>query len=212
MNVGSGPHHINGWREFDISPNIFLSKFRIVKILLDKLKLIDLGQKQDWDKKISWGKANKLPFSNDEIDFIYASHVLEHVYLTEAKDILNHFYYKLKAGGRLRICSPDYDALVNQYCAARKIDPIQAAAKFEHDLLAYGDTRPSKVEMFRSVFGSHVHYWHPTLPVMLSLLKEAGFTNIVIDNFQSGDFPDLNLVENRNLDSFYVTAEKHLAR
>lgn len=57
--------------------------------------------------------ASWLPFENDSIDLIYASHMLEH--FRDTNKILTHWYKKLKKGGVLRLGVPDFESLVRVY-------------------------------------------------------------------------------------------------
>jgi len=142
------------------------------------------------------------------VDFIYASHVLEHLYKAQAGYALAHFYSKLKKGGVLRICSPDYDLFIDEYCSTREIDPIRAAMDLELALLAFPNDRPRLIDKVSAIKSSHIHFWHPTVHVMKSMLEEVGYLNIRIEKFRRGDFPDLEQIENRDDHSFYITAEK----
>ncbi|NVM20706.1 MAG: methyltransferase domain-containing protein [Desulfobacterales bacterium] len=51
----------------------------------------------------------KLPFPDDTIDFIYSCHMLEHVHITEAINMLKDWYRVLKPSGYARLTLPDFE-------------------------------------------------------------------------------------------------------
>jgi len=56
-----------------------------------------------------------LPFDDDSVDLIYASHVFEYFNRQEGEEILKKWYSKLKPGGILRLAVPDFTQMVNLY-------------------------------------------------------------------------------------------------
>jgi predicted SAM-dependent methyltransferase len=56
-----------------------------------------------------------LPFEEESVDLIYASHVFEYFDREDAADVLKKWYGKLKKGGVLRLAVPDFEAYSNLY-------------------------------------------------------------------------------------------------
>ena len=56
-----------------------------------------------------------LPFRDDSVDEIRASHVLEHIPYREALPTVEHWFRVLKPGGIIRIAVPDFDKIVEWY-------------------------------------------------------------------------------------------------
>jgi SAM-dependent methyltransferase len=56
-----------------------------------------------------------LPFENDMVDLIYASHVFEYFDREEGKEILQKWYSKLKPNGIIRLAVPDFEVIANLY-------------------------------------------------------------------------------------------------
>jgi predicted SAM-dependent methyltransferase len=54
-------------------------------------------------------------FKSNSVDFIYASHVLEHISHRETIKVLQEWKRVLKPGGLLRLSVPDFDALLQIY-------------------------------------------------------------------------------------------------
>jgi predicted SAM-dependent methyltransferase len=206
--VGSGPNHVPGWTEIDSSPNVMLSKFPTLKKLLGQLGLLNSHQLTRWDKEIKYGRAHKLPFPDSTVDFIYASHVLEHIHRLDALEVLKHFKTKMKIDAYIRICSPNYDNFIERYIQERGLDALRAYLNLEESLLAHPTQRRRGLEKIRNFQSAHTHFWFPTKASLEGLLLEAGFRDITEDRFQKGNFPDLDLIETRKDNSFFLTARK----
>ena len=58
-----------------------------------------------------------LPFENDSVDIIYASHVIEYFNRTELAEMLDEWKRVLKPGAILRVAVPDFEALAKLYVA-----------------------------------------------------------------------------------------------
>lgn len=121
---------------------------------------------------------------------------------------MRRLYGALKQGGKVRICSPDYEAFVEKLNKNLKKDPLLAAIEFHHDLLSHPLLRPSIKKKLLMRFTGHVHHWYPFSFLIESMLKSVGFKCITFHTFRSGTFPDLEKIENRDKASFYVEAVK----
>lgn len=58
---------------------------------------------------------DKLPYKDDTITEIYASHCLEHFKHTETDRVLKEWFRVLKKGGVLWIAVPDFNAAISYY-------------------------------------------------------------------------------------------------
>lgn len=56
-----------------------------------------------------------LPFEDDSIDLIYASHVFEYFDRQEGEGVLGKWRSKLKPGGMLRLAVPDFQNMARLY-------------------------------------------------------------------------------------------------
>lgn len=113
LNLGCQIHYIEGWVNQDIvgdDPNMK------VDLVCD---------------------ANKLPYENDTVDFIYAGHLVEHYYPDTLGDAIKEWHRVLKPGGTLVIVTPDCGAVFLDY----------AGGKF-----------PSIESVWQQVYGRIYHY------------------------------------------------------
>jgi hypothetical protein len=56
-----------------------------------------------------------LPFDTGTFDAVYHSHIIEHLHPGAARDLTQECFRVLKAGGRLRVATPDLETMVRVY-------------------------------------------------------------------------------------------------
>ncbi len=56
-----------------------------------------------------------LPYDDNKVDLIYASHVIEYFNRNEVKDVLKEWIRVLKPNGKLRIAVPNFESIVKIY-------------------------------------------------------------------------------------------------
>lgn len=207
LNLGSGQKSVKNYVCIDKSPRLLLSKLPLNKSLS---AFLERNYKTPWDKEIKYMDVRKLRFSEQSVSNIYSSHLLEHLYLYEARKLLEDCYRFLKPGGVLRLALPDYHEFILQYVSNQAKDPVEAYFIFESSLLSWPLERQKFLEKLRSnVFGRlHVHKWHPTPFIVKKFLEETGFVNITEYPYCVGTIPDLIAVENRDSGTFYLEATK----
>ena len=93
---------------------------------------------------ISHNLLKGIPFNNNEFDFVYHSHVLEHFKKADGRKLLNECYRVLKPGGILRIVVPDLEQIVRNYLSILEqeissIDLIENRLNYEWIILEMYD-------------------------------------------------------------------------
>lgn len=63
-----------------------------------------------------------LPYPDNSVEEILASHVLEHFSHRQVTEVLLHWIEKLKPGGRLRIAVPDFEKVAKDYLAGLPVN------------------------------------------------------------------------------------------
>jgi predicted SAM-dependent methyltransferase len=142
VNIGCGPKYIEGM--VNVDGNIFRKK----DLWLD----VNLG----------------LPFPNDSLRGLYASHVVEHFKIKSARKLLGEFHRVLKPGGTLRIVVPSLEYAVDAFLA-------QDLARF-----------PEWPEKFTSIGGrfnnfmlcQNQHQLMFDMTFLQELLNEANFSSV----------------------------------
>jgi SAM-dependent methyltransferase len=207
LNLGSGQKSVKSYLCIDKSPRLLLSKLPLVNFLGSTL---EKRYEVSWDNGIKYMDVRKLKFAEFSVSNIYSSHLLEHLYLYEARKLIDDCYRFLKPGGVLRLALPDYHEFISQYASNSAEDPVSAYFEFESSLLSWPLEKQKFLErLFSILFGKlHVHKWHPTPFVVKKFLLDAGFENITDCSYHVGTIPDLPLVENRDSGTFYLEATK----
>jgi predicted SAM-dependent methyltransferase len=131
-----------------------------------------------------------LPFPDCSVDYLYASHVLEHFYPDVGQYILRDAHRVLKKGGRVRICVPDLKHAVDLYLNGEK---EKALAYFYQDSLS---------------IRFHRHKYMYDLEVLESALRKAGFSTIEQYAYGCGQVPDVDKLDNRPEETLFVEAVK----
>ena len=57
--------------------------------------------------------ARKLPYKDNFVDEVYASHILEHFPHTQTKKVLDEWYRVLKNGGKLKVSVPSFEIMLH---------------------------------------------------------------------------------------------------
>jgi len=209
INLGCGKTPTPGWRNFDNSLSVRLSKFPFLPDLLLKLKLIESAHHQFMrvarENNIEYGNATKgLPVQDKSVEVLYSSHMLEHLDRKEVDQFLKEAFRVLRSGGIIRIAVPDIKKQVEQY-----IESGDADAFIESTLLCVPRPRTLTQRLRLLLVGSRHHQWMYDGNSMFRLLQKHGFVKIEVmptgHTKISGHEP-LDLHE-RDFESVYVEAE-----
>jgi len=210
VNLGSGTNTIEGWINIDKSWNIYLSKFPTVKRILYKLGVISEGVFQaDWKGKaiIRHDVKKGLPFEDESVNFIYCSHLLEHLTRDDARKVCQEVYRVLKKDGIFRVVVPDLKLLAKKYVESdRKFfggSPKPTADLFLESLLLEGLRKRPLLERILC----SLHKYMYDAESLTFLLRSADFQDVRERNFREGACPDLKEIENRAR-SVYIEARK----
>jgi len=198
INVGSGAQVSAGWINIDVGISYFFSKsptfilkklynFSGYKHLLSREQYCDILRNHTLiHHDVGFG----IPFSDDSVDYLYASHFLEHLFIKDAKKFLRESYRVLKKGGILRVCVPDLERIIQLYHGGKKKEALDWLYGVEDS----------------GYFCSHKYAYDYEL--LKRYLEESGFINIKRCSFMQGETPDINVLDNRREDTLYVEAAK----
>jgi len=230
INLGCGPIGKEDWINIDWGILAILHKHPLIEKMLIKLNLFPKGYNVKWPKNLKLHNCKKkMPFDSNSIDYIYASHFLEHFKNFEAKEIIKDCYRILKGGGIIRIVVPDLELLVKKYLEKdfdyfRKMDDLmninKEKKKYSNNILLadilisnfYPEFYKQKVIGMSKVttFFIRPHLWMYDYESLKSLLETTGFKKIERKSFKEGNVPDLDQLDIFPEMSLYVEAEKWL--
>jgi len=198
INLGSGPVSAKGWKNYDWGIMPFLGKYRLLSIFI---KVGILPKAYDWKwPEIDFVDIKKgLPDDDRSVDYVYCSHVLEHFEKTEALNILRECKRVLKNNGRLRVVLPDLKILTDKYSGSEEFN--RQYFGFDKDLYV------GMMGKIKRIF-IRGHQWMYDENAGISLLKEAGFSEVKLCSFRKGSVPDLDILdcEQHQEISFYLEA------
>lgn len=202
VNIGFGPHTADDWVNVDASHKAWLAKHPAVADLLHRVGLLsehDRDAAHEWSSDIRRiDVTNSLPFDTGSVEYIYSSHMLEHLTRAEALEFCRECHRVLEADGWIRLVVPDLRELAERYVA----DDLDF---FENEDGPIAD-RFMKKNMFQDY-----HQWAYDAESLAYLLEEAGFDPDAIHErkYREGRVPDLDVVETHEPPkSVYVEAQK----
>jgi SAM-dependent methyltransferase len=208
LNLGCGPGPVlaNSYIHMDASRKLIIAKIPILAKLIRRYSKSEIF----WDKNVKFKNILRLRLRPNSIEFIYSSHLLEHLYFDQSKDLLRNLFESLQVGGKIRLALPDYHAFISNYILTTQTNPVLAIQELEDSLLSQPLEKPKLLKkLWNLITGDlHVHRWHPTFALVESMLLEVGFRNIVKCNFRESQLAEIHLLENREFMTFYIEGIK----
>jgi SAM-dependent methyltransferase len=131
-----------------------------------------------------------LPFDDNVVDYVYSSHLLEHLHRDDAVSLLRDVHRILKPGGVVRICVPDLAHALGLYNAGKK------EASLEY---FFSPTRAGTLNRHQYMYDAEL---------LAAALRSGGFADIERRAFREGDIPDLPELDNRPEETLYMEARK----
>ena len=166
-----------------------------------------------------WDCRRHLPFSDARVTAIYCEHVFEHFHPdTEATFFLRECLRCLRSGGVLRIVVPDAGAYLHAY--SQSWEQLAALSSLEQTREGWRETRYN-YKGLNNVYRTHMqlinevfrqgdqHKYAYDEETLLLVLREAGFSNVIRQNF--GSSLDREMApdnEARKTESLYVEGVK----
>jgi predicted SAM-dependent methyltransferase len=152
VNVGCGTKYVHGM--VNIDGNLFRKK----DMWLD----VTLG----------------LPFPDNSLQGVYASHVIEHFDDKCVRRLFGEVYRVLKPGGAVRLIVPSLEYAIDAYVSGG----IEKMPDWPHKY----DSAGGRFNNF--MLCQNQHFMMFDLSLLEELLSEAGFSNIVRESLQHSDY------------------------
>ena len=189
LHLGCGLNTPEGWINLDGSWNAWLAKHSILRRLFKVFHLVPSTQIDiAWSRDILvYDVRKKLPFDDNSLDAIYASHFLEHLYLTEAQKLLCDCYRILRPGGVIRMVVPDLRVIVLEYMGGMTPSEVsqtrilRSADQLNNRLLLRSQNPPAGNILYRVYDGMkdfHSHKWMYDADSLVAHLEAAGFQDV----------------------------------
>jgi SAM-dependent methyltransferase len=204
VNLGCGPNAPAGWLNVDGSWNAWISNHLYLRKTLQAFGLISPSLGVHWNvRPLVHDLTKPLPFQTSSIGFIYASHVLEHLYLADAQRLLLECRRVLRPGGVIRLVVPDFHSFVVEYMGKKNGSSTSAekayAADTLNEKLAFRKPSPPEgnvVFRFYAIWKDfHSHKWMYDADSLARYLSEADFQEVSEKGFRESDIPGIEEVE-----------------
>lgn len=194
LHLGCGLNTPMGWIHLDGSQNARLAKYPVVRKALEYLSILPKSQTTiPWSPDILIHDLRKpLPFEDDSLSAIYSSHTLEHLYLEQAKCLLQECFRVLEPGSVLRMVVPDLRAILLEYMGESSFgDAVGKAEVIKRHSVCRAD-RVNQRLLLRSpepasgIFSKihttlndfHSHKWMYDAESLCMYFKRAGFAEV----------------------------------
>jgi len=208
LHLGCGLVTPEDWINLDGSWNARLAKSPTLKKILGRLRIVPIEQTTIlWNPKIVIHDVRKpLPFESLSIDAIYASHLLEHLYLVEAKCLLQDCFRVLSPGGVVRMVVPDLRSIALNYVnQISSIDSVKSdqlevnpADRMNRQMLFRSATPPSGNIVYRlysALNDFHTHKWMYDANSLIKYFRWAGFEDVEEMDFLHSRIENIQIVE-----------------
>jgi SAM-dependent methyltransferase len=190
---------VSGYYNYDNSISLLLSTVPIY--LLKFLFSFNIISKENYDS-ILFSKKNsirrldvrkRLPFNDSSVDFVYSSHMLEHLNYNDAVKFLTESLRILKTGAMIRLVLPDLDWIIKSY-----LEDNDADLFMERSLLfeSYNGGWLNRLKLF--LLGPRKHQWMYNSESLKKLLQRVGFNSVevlVLGNSNYSNVGSLDLTE-----------------
>lgn len=194
LHLGCFDQVVPGWLNTDITPHIFVARVPGLAWLLFRLgRMSEQRYRQHKSgifRKVHYLDVTKrFPYPDNMFNFVYTSHLLEHLLPAQARFCVSEIYRVLMPGGVVRIAVPDLDKIVASY------DP-ENPEPFLESLFEASQKNPK-----------NQHHWHYNAISLTRLLANAGFREIYRCEFRQGRCADVDILDNRP-ESLFIEAVK----
>jgi SAM-dependent methyltransferase len=206
VNLGCGPSAPVNWLNVDGSWNAWLSNHKGLRQALKVFGIIGRDiPGANWSvRPLVHDLAKPLPFGDDSVSAIYGAHVLEHLYLNDARKLLSECQRVLRKGGVLRLVVPDLHAMTESYlnkkngCGIHSSHNCLPADELNEKLGFRSAAAPSGNIFFRlySVWKDfHHHKWMYDADSLRSYMERAGFEEVREKRYLESEIPGIEEVE-----------------
>lgn len=162
INIGCGHRTIPGYINCDINPN---------------LPNIDLVCELD-----------NIPVEPNTYDEVFASHVIEHVPFSRAKNALREWLRVLKPGGLLIADTPNVERNIRNYTDGRWIDDFEKLTPAEKEFCSFNGKPNRTLHLNFKIFSSDIqwdlHYANYDADLLVAFCLDAGFSKAEAVQFE----------------------------
>lgn len=141
---------------------------------------------------LNFDLTNGIPASDNSLEVVYHSHMLEHLTNIEGIDFLRECNRVLQPGAIMRLLVPDLESFSKKYVEGDDFffDAYRKEA-LDNDRNLY----PTRGAIFMGMLHNHGHKMGYDFETLQYVLKQAGFTNVKKTMFQESQLNDIQEIE-----------------
>jgi hypothetical protein len=172
VQFGAGHDAPHDWANFDASPVLRLQSLPVIGRLL-------VTSKHRFPPNVQFGDVVRgLPVAPGSVSHLYASHVIEHLSLADARLAFARAFNLLGRGGVFRLVVPDLEVRARRYIDDLETGKSNAAPAFVQSLGMGVQVRQTVRQRIRDGFGNSRHRWMWDESSLRDELTRAGFQSI----------------------------------
>lgn len=195
LHLGCFDCPVDGWLNTDITPHLWIARVPFAAKVLHRLGKMDdarfVQHRSGVFRKIHFlNLAKPFPYPAGHFDFVFSSHVFEHIPRPVLKNTLGEILRVLKVGGTMRVVVPDLSWFVGHYSPERADEFVKGVFEMDNGL------------------EKNRHQWMYSSNTLIALLESIGFQDVHKCVFRQGDCPDLDKLDNRPDHSLFVEGSK----
>lgn len=166
LQIGAGTNFLRGWLNTDIEP-------RKDQVYLDA--------------------TAAFPIPQNSFDYVFAEQLIEHLTLTQGQAMLRECHRILRAGGKIRIATPNLTTLARFFTGKNESDHRHLQLQIQATHLSTVPTPECEVLNMEMHFFGHSYLYDPDS--LRAVLSAAGFQNVQIADVGLSSDPALSGID-----------------
>lgn len=141
---------------------------------------------------LNYDLTNGIPASDNSLEVVYHSHMLEHLTNNEGIEFLRECSRVLQPGAIMRLLVPDLESFSKKYVEG---DDFFFDAYRKEALDNDSNLYPTRGAIFMGMLHNHGHKMGYDFETLQYVLKQTGFTNVKKTMFQESQLTDIQEIE-----------------
>lgn len=186
VQFGCGSCCPDEWENYDVSPALTVGRWPVLGPMIFR--------NGSFPANARYGDIVKgLPVTENSVDVIYSSHVLEHLYKDDCETAVHNVLAHLKPGGVFRFVVPDLRRMARAYL---DYDVNDGGLRFFGGMHVSPAEKPrGLIKKIRFLYGHSAHRWMWDYRGLADLLQRSGFSQIREANMGDSDIAEFASVE-----------------